>query len=282
MQGTHYEASDGSSFEPLYRHPASDPPAMQAWSPFVARIRALVAAHVGHPINHALIQLYRSGADFISEHSDKTLDIMPKSCIVNFSLGATRAMVLKLKKETVAHRAAFLSACPKSRFPKTQKKHEVMLPNNSLFVFGLQSNQFMTHSIKRDKRPESAKGQDELAFGGERISITFRHIGSFVRRKHALVVGMGAPNPWKAVEADEEKRLLRVEGLNKKVKLLSGDAGKDSRSKTEQKLLVAFSKENQQGASFDWQEAYGAGFSIAHLTDDSAELQSRKERSTFL
>jgi alkylated DNA repair dioxygenase AlkB len=41
-----------------------------------------------------LIQLYRTGADYISEHSDKTIDVVRGSRIVNVSLGARRTMTL--------------------------------------------------------------------------------------------------------------------------------------------------------------------------------------------
>lgn len=43
-----------------------------------------------HPVNHVLIQYYRSGNDYISEHSDKTIDVVRDSKIVNVSLGAER------------------------------------------------------------------------------------------------------------------------------------------------------------------------------------------------
>jgi alkylated DNA repair dioxygenase AlkB len=40
--------------------------------------------------NHVLIQYYRTGNDYISEHSDKTIDVVQGSKIVNVSLGAQR------------------------------------------------------------------------------------------------------------------------------------------------------------------------------------------------
>ena len=40
-----------------------------------------------HPVNHVLIQLYRTGADHISEHSDKMIDVVRGSRIVSLSLG---------------------------------------------------------------------------------------------------------------------------------------------------------------------------------------------------
>ena len=37
-------------------------------------------------LNHCLIQYYRDGNDHIGDHSDKTLDIQPDSCVVNYSI----------------------------------------------------------------------------------------------------------------------------------------------------------------------------------------------------
>lgn len=56
---------------PLYRHPADVLPRCEPWTPTVGRIRDAVAARTGQTCNHALVQLYRTPADSISEHSDK-------------------------------------------------------------------------------------------------------------------------------------------------------------------------------------------------------------------
>ena len=53
-------------------------------------IRQRVEEILKHPVNHVLIQYYRSGNDYISEHSDKTIDVVRGSNIVNVSLGAER------------------------------------------------------------------------------------------------------------------------------------------------------------------------------------------------
>ncbi|PHH71677.1 hypothetical protein CDD82_6375 [Ophiocordyceps australis] len=60
---------------PVYRHPADEMPALLPFSPTVAAICAEAQRVAGHDLNHGLLQLYRSGDDYISEHSDKTLDI---------------------------------------------------------------------------------------------------------------------------------------------------------------------------------------------------------------
>jgi len=48
----------------------------------VEAIRDHVEKTLGHPVNHALLQLYRTSEDYISEHSDKTIDVVRGSNIV--------------------------------------------------------------------------------------------------------------------------------------------------------------------------------------------------------
>ncbi|CRK16323.1 hypothetical protein BN1723_017462, partial [Verticillium longisporum] len=84
-------AEDGSM--PVYRHPADESPPLFPFTKTVLEIKAVVEEKLGHPLNHVLIQFYRDGNDYISEHSDKTLDIVKGSYIVNVSLGAERTMI---------------------------------------------------------------------------------------------------------------------------------------------------------------------------------------------
>lgn len=67
---------------PVYRHPADTSPPLRAWTPTLEAIRGHVEKTLGHPVNHALIQLYRNSEDYISEHSDKTIDVVRGSNIV--------------------------------------------------------------------------------------------------------------------------------------------------------------------------------------------------------
>ncbi len=63
--------------QPLYRHPADEQPELVSWTHMAHLCRDLVSDCLGQqPLNHALIQKYRSGRDNIGEHSDKTLDIL--------------------------------------------------------------------------------------------------------------------------------------------------------------------------------------------------------------
>ena len=93
------EYVDSSFSMPIYRHPADKSPPLLPWSPTVDHIRNAVSSYLQQPLNHALIQYYRHGGDYISEHSDKTIDVVKNSYIVNVSMGAERVMVLRMKKD---------------------------------------------------------------------------------------------------------------------------------------------------------------------------------------
>lgn len=56
---------------PIYRHPADEAPPLQEFTPTVRAIRDELQILLKQPFNHVLIQLYRTGNDNISEHSDK-------------------------------------------------------------------------------------------------------------------------------------------------------------------------------------------------------------------
>ena len=104
-----------ATIRPVYRHPIDVEPPVETFIPIVEellstcsdRLRKVLLAmgDTSNPMavddslrfNHALIQYYRNGKDYISEHSDKTLDILRSSSICNVSLGCTRKMVLKSK-----------------------------------------------------------------------------------------------------------------------------------------------------------------------------------------
>jgi alkylated DNA repair dioxygenase AlkB len=166
--------------EPLYRHPADVQPPLTAWTPTIEKLRDHCSSILQQPLNHALIQWYRSGDDYISEHADKTIDVERGSSIVNLSLGATRTMVLRPKRESA-----------QGKTPTPRPAVRCRLQHGSLFVLGWETNRTMTHEIKRDKRETQFKTADELDYGGMRISITFRYIATFLTRDGQLF-GQGA------------------------------------------------------------------------------------------
>ncbi|VDB86089.1 unnamed protein product [Peniophora sp. CBMAI 1063] len=227
-------AEDGSY--PVYRHPSDESPALLPFSPTVQLIREHVERAVQHPVNHVLIQLYRGGTDYISEHSDKTVDIAPNTYIVNVSLGAERVMTLRTKKDALEDGAE-------------RQKQRIPLPHNSLLAFGLETNRRWLHAVNADKRPLSLKSSTELAEDGERISLTFRSIHTFMSADHKLIWGEGA----------------RGKGREDARPVVRGGPEADA-------LLAAFGKENHS-SSFDWGEVYGQGFDVLHFRSLNSEAR---------
>ncbi|KAL4995158.1 hypothetical protein BDV10DRAFT_136512 [Aspergillus recurvatus] len=224
-QGEHMP--DGSI--PIYRHPADDSPPLEPFTSTVDQVRVLVERMLGHPLNHVLIQLYRDGQDRISEHSDKTLDIVRGSSICNVSLGAQRVMVLRQKGSTNEEGTARV----------TQR---VPMPHESLFILGEKTNAGWLHGIKADKRQESEKSVEERAYGGRRISLTFRHIGTFLDPAGDIIWGQGA--------------VSKCQGEAHPV--IHGNAEETER------LVRAFGEENRS-IDFDWDAVYGKGFDVVNF-----------------
>ncbi|KAI1428692.1 hypothetical protein F5Y12DRAFT_782549 [Xylaria sp. FL1777] len=246
---------EGDGSKPVYRHPADESPSLHPFTPTVDVIRAVVEKQLSHPLNHVLIQLYRAGTDYISEHSDKTLDITRDSFIANVSLGAERTMTLRTKRKRK-------DSQPRSREgeegvrrePNTESGHDddhglkrqvqrARLPHNSLFQMGLATNARWLHGIRQDKRAARDKVSAELAYDGARISLTFRQIGTFLTGDETRIWGQGA-----TAKTREGARSV-VNGL--------GDSAIA--------MLKAFGRENQD-AGFNWAENYGAGFDVLHIT----------------
>ncbi|KZT24100.1 hypothetical protein NEOLEDRAFT_1148935 [Neolentinus lepideus HHB14362 ss-1] len=225
---------DGSF--PIYRHPADESPRLHSFSPTVSLIKDHVEKVLDHPVNHVLIQLYRSGADYISEHSDKTIDVVKGSKIVNVSLGAQRIMVLQTKKD------ASLSFDGPSNVPTRRVTQRIPLPHNSMFNMGLDTNRKWMHGIRPDKRPESVKTDSEKFANGERISLTFRNIGTFLTANESYIYGQGAKGKTK-----HDRRPV-VNGPEEAAK-----------------LIQAFGTENHD-STFEWGALYGQGFDVLHFT----------------
>ncbi|KAF2689868.1 hypothetical protein K458DRAFT_412724 [Lentithecium fluviatile CBS 122367] len=222
--------ADGSM--PVYRHPTDQTLPLLHFSPKVQVIRKQAEKLVGHPLNHVLIQLYRSGNDYISEHSDKTLDIAKGSSIVNVSFGAQRTMRLRTKK----------AGNVESEEAAQRETQRVAMPHNSMFVLGLKSNEKWLHGIMADKRLPFERSEAENAYSGIRISLTFRHIGTFLDARNNVIWGQGATSK------DQRDAC---------------DVINDDEEETE-RIVRAFSRENHN-AEFDWDEWYGEGFDVLHL-----------------
>jgi alkylated DNA repair dioxygenase AlkB len=235
------EVGEDGSF-PIYRHPADSSPPLKPFSPTVSIIREQVQKVLGHPVNHALIQLYRGGQDYISEHSDKTIDVVRGSSIVNVSLGAQRTMALRQKKDGIS---------PDQDDENDTKRltQKIPFPHNSMFIMGLETNAKWLHGIRQDKRPLTLKTPEETAFDGERISLTFRHIGTFLCEDESKIWGQGA------TQKDKANAQPVING---------------SETAAEE-MIIAFGVENHQ-SDFNWDQHYGAGFDVLHFKHPTSEV----------
>lgn len=221
------EVVDGA--EPLYRHPVDEQPAMVTFTPIVDAIRRLVERRIGHRLNHCLLQLYRDGRDWIGEHADKTLDLVRPSKIINVSLGRTRTMLLRPKK---------------SAETDTREIQRIPLPHGSFLAMDLETNRTMYHAI----RPEVLDRGDM-----PRISLTFRHIGSFRDPRSGAVWGVGAPT---ADRAEAEAAARAGVSLAPEHRL--------QRDRAEAERMLRLFRDENQDPTFDV-EAYRPGFAIPDL-----------------
>jgi nicotinamidase-related amidase/glutathione S-transferase len=225
---------------PVYRHPSDESPPLLPFSQTVKAIKTKTEKHLGHPLNHVLIQYYRDGNDHISEHSDKTLDIVKGSYIANVSLGAERTMTFRTKRRDKDSSQDGVSS------PEGPKRtiQRAKLPHNSLCRLSLQSNMKWLHAIRQDKRSKKEKSPAELAYEGGRISLTFRRIGTFLNREETLIWGQGA----KAKTFEDAHPVI------------------NGQTPEAIEMLKAFGTENNS-SEFHWDEHYGKGFDVLHISN---------------
>jgi len=118
----------------------------------------------------------------------------------------------------------------------------IPMPHNSMFVLGLETNKTWLHGIKQDKRAQALKSVEEMAYNSERISLTFRHIVTFLSSDEQKIWGQGA----KAKSSEDAHPVI------------------NGASEATEKLIQAFGTENQR-SNFDWEACYGPGFDVLHL-----------------
>ncbi|KAJ4396340.1 hypothetical protein N0V93_000559 [Gnomoniopsis smithogilvyi] len=264
-------AIDPDGTQPVYRHPSDESPPLEAFTPTVQLIRAHVEKQLGHPVNHVLIQCYRNSNDYISEHSDKTLDIFRWSYIANVSIGAMRTMVFRTKRgdkstglvhaghssgsstslEAIDRAATKPVDILKDLQPVKRRTTRCPMPHNSLLKMGLVTNEKWLHGIKPDKRPQSEKTAEELAWNSTRISLTFRYIATFLSPSlNPLSASSSEPLIWGqgAVSKTREHAHPVVNGQTPEAVA----------------MLRAFGRENNS-PDFDWEANYGCGFDVLHM-----------------
>lgn len=233
----HQSSSSGDI--PIYRHPTDSSPKSTPFSETVADLVQRCNQVLGTSLNHALIQLYRSGSDSISEHSDKSLDLRPGSLIVNASFGASRTMTLRYK----ANKDMSLSD------PNRRVNESVELKHGSLLCMPLECNAAWTHAIRRTApvqpllaaAPPSDASHSPPATRHDndpcraRISVTLREVSTFITPDAMKIYGSGAIN-------QERVQAGRVD---------PSDEGWSA-------LVRCFGKENK-GREVKWEEYYGSG-----------------------
>jgi nicotinamidase-related amidase len=229
---------DEHGAEPLYRHPADEQPPLCAWTPTVELIRREVEKWVGHPVNHCLLQLYRNGRDWISEHSDKTLDLVRPSSIINVSLGQLRTMGFRSKIEEKG----------------VSRVIKLPLPHASLLRMSLETNQHWYHTI-RQQHPEREDGP--------RISLTFRQIGSYYEPSTGAVWGVGA----KAQSIEEARERAKAR------QALSADE-RAQQEHDEAKVMLQLFREENINPAFD-ASVYRPGFEVLNFSPLHAKTETR-------
>jgi len=121
-------------------HPA------RALPPVIDAVRARIEETAGHPFNTVLMNLYRSGSDSVSWHSDDDYPHGGHPAVASLSLGGQRRF-------GIAHK----------RHPA--ERHAVDLTSGGLLIMSGNSQRDYRHAL-----PKSAKDH------GPRINLTFRYM----------------------------------------------------------------------------------------------------------
>lgn len=159
---------------PLYRHPLDNIPDTYKFTPTISKIKNILENKLNTKFNHAIIQMYKDCNDHISEHSDKTLDIVKDSLIVNFSIGESRVIRFRSKDKY-----------SDGKYNSIEKYDifDIELSNNSALVLDLNTNRHYRHLIRKNNNIKNP-----------RISITFRNIGTFINDD--IIFGQGINNDF--------------------------------------------------------------------------------------
>jgi len=132
----------------------------------------------------------------------------------------------------------------------------IPLPHNSLFVMGLATNARWMHSVHTDKRPEETK---DLAERGPRVSLTFRHIGTFLTPLSSSgLAGQGQEQG----QGQSQQQFIFGQGATGKTRAEARPVVRGGEEA--ERLLAAFGAENHQ-SDFDWEKEYGKGFDVLHF-----------------
>jgi alkylated DNA repair dioxygenase AlkB len=115
------------------------------WTPLLASIRDAVSATCGHPFNSVLLNYYRDGRDSMGMHSDDEAELGPNPVIASLSLGASRTLMLRHKRDKEIFR--------------------IELTDGSLLLMAGATQHHWQHGINKDPRLREP-----------RLNLTFRFI----------------------------------------------------------------------------------------------------------
>lgn len=166
-----------NDFVPLYRNPGDNYIEAEPPNPILSKMMNHLNNTLnldGFEVNHVFMKYYKSPTDGIGRHSDKTLDLLPHSYILNVSLGSTRNMIFRNKTSN-------------------NQKQIVKMMSNSCLVIGMKTNRKWLHEVKGDNRSDSLKTFDEKLHNGARMSFTFRSVGTYYCSTRNQFLGLGAP-----------------------------------------------------------------------------------------
>ncbi|KAK9820152.1 hypothetical protein WJX72_006734 [[Myrmecia] bisecta] len=116
------------------------------YTPAVLAIKAKLEELSGESFNSCLLNLYRSGKDHVSWHSDNEVLYGPNPTVASASFGAERHFLMRQNADHT-------------------KKHSFLLGPGDLLVMKGTTQQHWMHSVPKRARVE-----------GERISLTFRKV----------------------------------------------------------------------------------------------------------
>lgn len=136
------------------------------------------------------IQKYDDGRSFITDHTDKIIDLEENSPIFNLRLGATRTFVLTNKK--------------------TKDKYLIKMPHNSLFIIGPDTNKNYLHGVPK-----------ETHISEPSYSLVFRKSVTFKDSEKGYLYGPRSiiKEKLKDIEENIKKSLSKEESLKELIKL---------------------------------------------------------------
>ncbi len=115
------------------------------WTPELLFIKSRIESVCDVQFNSVLVNLYRSGEDYMGWHSDNEKELGVNPVIASVSLGASRRFLLRHKT--------------------SGKTLEYLLDHGDLFTMGGQLQEYWKHSLPKMKKVNM-----------ERINLTFRSV----------------------------------------------------------------------------------------------------------